>query len=341
MNYTVTEKTFNQFAQTKVLLVGDAMIDSYVYGNVNRISSEAPVPVLSVTNEEKRLGGVGNVALNIKAMGAMPYLFTVVGDDYEGDRFCSLAEQYEINTQGVQQTKYRKTIVKTRMISRDQHLFRADSEAVHRIHSSLEERLIKDIEQCVITEQISIIIFADYDKGVLNSSSISRIKWIAEKYNILTAAAPKRSNFLSYSRLDLFKPNLREFNEGLSLKLDKSDILSVAKSADAFIAIKKHKNLFITLSDQGIFYISDEGKAHMPAKIKNIVDVSGAGDTVLAVASLALTVGLPPQEIATMSNIAGELVCMQVGVVPIDCDQLKMELQSHTYLTYPITSSYN
>ncbi|MCL3781786.1 D-glycero-beta-D-manno-heptose-7-phosphate kinase [Prolixibacteraceae bacterium JC049] len=320
------ENIFNQFSQKRVLIVGDAMIDSYLYGKVDRISPEAPIPIVSVTEEEDRLGGAGNVARNILSLGATPILFSVVGNDTYGELFNRLLEKRGMTTDGIISSQYRKTTVKTRVISAGQHIVRVDNETVQQVSEDVETELINRIRKTVAEQKIDIIIFVDYDKGVLSTNVITKLKALADDYHIMTAVDPKRKNFLTYKGVDLFKPNFKEFNEGLGIHVPKGDIEGLRTSSKVLHSVNRHRNVFVTLSELGVFYSSNVEHSHIPAEIRYIADVSGAGDTVISVASLALAAGMSSEQIAVISNLAGGLVCEQVGVVPIDKELLKQEL---------------
>lgn len=329
MDKVKIENIFNEFSQKRVLIVGDAMIDSYLYGKVDRISPEAPIPIVSVTEEEERLGGAGNVARNILSLGATPILFSIVGDDINGKLFMQLLEKRGMYTNGVIASQYRKTTVKTRVISAGQHIVRFDRETICQLGEDLEKELLRRIQSVLIEEKIDIIIFVDYDKGVLSTSTITKIKALADEHKVLTAADPKRKNFLTYKGVDLFKPNFKEFKEGVGINLQSGDIESLRASSKVLHSVNRHKNVLVTLSELGVFYSDESHHSHLPAEIRYIADVSGAGDTVISVASLALSSGLSLEEIAVVSNLAGGLVCEQVGVVPIDKELLKDEMLNY------------
>ncbi len=320
------ERTFNKFSEKKVLIVGDAMIDSYLYGRVERISPEAPIPIVSVSEEEDRLGGAGNVARNIKELGAVPILFSVVGEDPRGHLFHDLLEKRGIDTSGVVYSKYRRTTLKTRIISAGQHIVRIDNETTGPLTEDLENEVIKGISKTIENEKIDVVIFVDYDKGMLTTNVVSKVKALADQHKILTVVDPKKQNFLAYKGFDLFKPNFKEFNDGLGLHLSKGDINGLKNAAQILHSVNQHRNVFITLSELGVFYSNNTEQLHIPAEIRYIADVSGAGDTVVAVAALCLASGLSIKELAIFSNLAGGLVCEQVGVVPVNMNQLKSEI---------------
>jgi rfaE bifunctional protein kinase chain/domain len=310
-------KIFEKFNHFNILIVGDVMIDTYFWGNVERISPEAPVPIISRTKIENRLGGAANVALNIKSLGANPLLCSVIGDDEKSLVFMDLLDKEKMATKGILKNKSRMTTVKTRVMSENHHLLRIDEEINYAINQDIEKEFVAIIETLVKQSKIDAIIFQDYDKGVITPAIINSVVKIAEEHNIPTLVDPKKRNFLNFKGVTLFKPNYKELVEGLKLDIKKGD-LEVLHQAS--IRLQKEQDIQIvmtTLSELGV-YISYNGHYHqIPAEIRDIADVSGAGDTVISTASLCLAAGLTPDEIAWISNIAGGLVCEKVGVVPI------------------------
>jgi rfaE bifunctional protein kinase chain/domain len=318
---------FNKFSGLKALIVGDVMIDSYIWGKVERISPEAPVPVISITNKEIRLGGAANVAKNVAALGATPILCSVVGEDSDGIAFMNLLNSREMDTRGIVVSNDRMTTVKERMLSASQQLLRIDRETTKPLHKSDRKSLFAKIESLVT--EVDVIIFEDYDKGVLDKKLIKSVIELAKIHKKPTAVDPKKANFLSYEGVTLFKPNLKEIKEGLKLDFQNTDLTGVSEAAKS---LKKKLNIdkvFITRSEHGVYILSDEGEHFIPAHVRSISDVSGAGDTVISTAALCLALGMPDQFIAELSNLAGGLVCEYLGVVSIDKDQLFEEALKH------------
>ncbi len=315
--------SFDNFKNIKVLVVGDVMIDSYLWGKVERISPEAPVPVVNIQKREKRLGGAGNVALNIKALDAKPLLCTVIGNDADAQILEQLLDENQISTQGIIRSSARKTTIKHRVLSGSQHLLRIDSEDRHPINSSESARLLSVFE--TLTQEVDVIIFQDYDKGVLTAENIPLMLKIAQKKQIPTVIDPKKRNFNAYRGATLFKPNLKELREGLHL-----EILPTLDSLSEAVQILKAEtgieNAMITLSEHGVFIHYQADNQLIPAHKREISDVSGAGDTVVSVASLCLAAGFSGKLIAEISNLSGGLVCEQSGVVPISKTKLLTEV---------------
>ena len=331
-----TTDLFEKLAQVNVLIVGDVMIDRYWHGKVNRISPEAPVPVVELRNIEDRLGGAANVALNIKAMGATPYLFSVIGSDTEGGDFLKLMTKNDLPTVGIIPSDNRVTTVKTRIMAGTQQMLRVDSEITHDLDNSFRLVFLSKIKYFLAKQNINVIIFQDYNKGVLSLDTIQDIMSEAVRLNIPTAVDPKRHNFLSYRNATLFKPNLKEIRDAVPLDIQPEH--SSLQQATAFLNDKlANRYTMITLSSKGLF-LNDahsvekrhpdsigKGSKIYPTQPRNIADVSGAGDTVISVAALCLALDLDGDTIAQLSNLAGSQVCEVAGVVPVNREQLKKE----------------
>lgn len=322
MNRTEVDQIFEKFSQMRALVIGDAMVDTYLWGKVERVSPEAPIPIVSVTNRENRLGGAANVSLNIQSLGATPILFSVVGDDDKGRKFKKMLEKNRLSCKGIYVDPQRMTTVKNRIISKSQHIARVDEETTDFISTDLEDRLILGIKDELENQQVDVIIFVDYDKGVVTPRLFQTINDLAREKGIPTAVDPKKRNFSSYKNIGLFKPNFKEFVDGTGLNIQKGDLDALRKAAYEIKQKQKFKLIFITLSELGVFISNGLKEQYYPAVIRYIADVSGAGDTVISVASLAMAAGISPQKMALMSNIAGGLVCEKLGVVPVDKSQL-------------------
>lgn len=311
-----------KFRTKKVLILGDIMIDSYMWGKVNRISPEAPIPVVSITGREYRLGGAANVALNVKSLGAEPILCSVVGVDEKASIFRELLEKNNMSSDGIISHPNRKTTIKTRVISGSQHLLRVDDEIETPIEDEVSDMLIETVKRICNENKIDVIIFEDYDKGVLTSYNISKLVSFAKSKGICTAVDPKKRNFLYYSGVNLFKPNHKEFSEGIKTEIPKNNFPAINYAAQTFLKESDIAILLLTLSEHGVFVSNSQKYYHVPAEIRNIADVSGAGDTVISVAGLLLSCGVGMEDIAGISNIAGGLVCEKTGVEPIKPEEL-------------------
>ncbi len=319
------------FKTKRVLVIGDVMIDAYMLGKVHRVSPEAPVPIVSLESSEQRLGGAANVALNLQSLGATPILCALVGADKEGRILRELLEAQQMPSGGIVSSENRVTTVKTRVIGNNQQLLRIDAEDTHPLNEQEEQAFLASVKQVIETDQIDAIIFEDYNKGLLTPAVISGVIALAKEHGIPTTVDPKKDHFLAYKGVTLFKPNLKELREGVGIdcSFQKRDLFDQAVEL-------LEKNLgneitFVTLSEYGV-YIKDQVKSHhAPAHLRNIADVSGAGDTVISVATLCLAAELSIESIAELSNLAGGLVCEKSGVVSIEPDQLIRECEGKQF----------
>jgi rfaE bifunctional protein kinase chain/domain len=325
------QKIFDSFSNVRVLIIGDAMVDAYIWGNVNRMSPEAPVPVVTVQKKEARLGGAANVALNVQSMGATPILCSVIGEDMYGREFVELMEKQKLSTQAIFRTSTRATTVKTRVIGNNHHLLRVDEEQESEVSKSDTQLMIKEISLLIKSGAIDVIVFEDYDKGVITPELILKVVIEASKKKIPIAVDPKKKNFQFYKNITLFKPNLKELKEGIKADFNMVEKGILSKVADELRTRQGMENILITLSEKGMFIATKKIKHIVPAHIRNVADVSGAGDTVIGVASLGLALKLDPILMVELANIAGGLVCEKVGVVPIDKELFLQE--SITLLT--------
>lgn len=328
MDLTEINQIFDNFKQLNVIVIGDVMVDSYLWGKVDRVSPEAPVPVVSVLTRENRLGGAANVSLNIKALGATPWLFSVVGDDDKGRKLKKLLAKENLCGDGIFTDPTRLTTVKSRIISKGQHVARVDEEYTGEINSELETTIVEAVQKILAEKKIDVIVFVDYDKGVITPALFDRINEMAVSKGIPVAVDPKKRNFSHYKNVSLFKPNFNEFIDGIGVTVEKGDLETIRREAGLFREKQNLKNIFITLSELGVFISNGVQEQYFPANIRYVADVSGAGDTVISVASLALATGLNTETMALISNLAGGLVCEKTGVVPVNKEQLINEILS-------------
>jgi rfaE bifunctional protein kinase chain/domain len=316
---------FEKFNSLNVLIIGDVMIDSYIWGKVDRISPEAPVPIVRVTKKEDRLGGAANVALNIQSLGAKPLICAVIGDDFDGENFISLLKKQGLSDQGIIKIKDRPTTVKTRIIAHNQQIVRVDAETEDDLNDSDTISVFERIKHIISGHKIDAIIFEDYDKGLITEKLISQTVELAQSQGIITVVDPKKRNFEAYKGVNLFKPNLKELKEGLKIDLDPKNIQQVEEAVESLKRLLGAKSVMLTLSENGVYISSENGKELIKAHKRDIADVSGAGDTVIATAALCLAAGLNELKTAEIANLAGGLVCEHVGVVPIDKGRLMRE----------------
>lgn len=321
------QQIFDSFNNLRVLIVGDIMLDAYVWGKVERISPEAPVPVVNVLRRELRLGGAGNVILNVQALGAEPIICAVVGQDDFGNQLLHLLHQKNLDTSGIIQSNSRITTVKERIIAGSQQVVRVDTETDKTISHDEQTQLIERAKALIPSCQV--VVFEDYDKGVLCPRVIQEITALANAQGVPTVVDPKKRNFLDYQHVSLFKPNLKELKEGLKVEFDVQNQGELEATVTQLKKTLNAKGVFVTLSEHGV-YIDDNGeKHHLKAHKRKIADVSGAGDTVISVAACCVALGLGPQLVAELSNLGGGIVCEDIGVVPIDKLRLQAEAEKH------------
>jgi rfaE bifunctional protein kinase chain/domain len=308
--------------KSKILIIGDIMLDVYIQGQVHRISPEAPVPIVNITDTKTCLGGAANVAFNIQAMGATPILCGIIGNDIKGREFIQTIEAHNMPTQGIVTIDNRQTTTKTRVIGNKVQLLRIDEETDQILSLEDSEKLYEHIKNLLLKEEINAIIFEDYDKGVITPLLIDRITQLAIEKSIPITVDPKKRNFLNYKNVTIFKPNLSELKNGLDIDKNDVDIESLNNKIKQFKKENQIDIVMTTMSDKGIMIAYNKKSEHtydwIPAHFRSIADVSGAGDTVISIATLALIYGFSPTLIAELSNIAGGLVCESIGVVPID-----------------------
>ncbi len=319
------DKLFVDISKMKVAVIGDVMLDTYWWGNVERISPEAPVPVVSVSKREQRIGGAGNVALNIQALGGYVALLTILGDDDDGVQLKKLLQEKNIDTRFIFESKKRITTNKIRIISRNQHMMRLDAEIINDIDEIDEEKLQNQIEKFITSQRPDVVILEDYNKGILTKNIITNTITFCKINNIQITVDPKRKNFFAYQHASIFKPNLNEAVTSLNLLPEE---ISTELLTDIHAQLKEkldHDISLITLSEKGIFYQKNNDKNIIASHRRNIADVSGAGDTVIAVASLIYAATKDIHLTAEIANIAGGIVCEEVGTVAINKEKLLAE----------------
>jgi rfaE bifunctional protein kinase chain/domain len=322
------DQLFDTFGNTRVAVIGDVMLDTYWWGKVDRISPEAPVPVVAVSKKEQRIGGAANVALNLRSLGARVSMLSVTGKDEDGKLLKTLLDEQGIDTRYLVASSERITTNKIRIISRNQHMMRLDAEQTSDLGKVDEEELLAAVEKYLHEEQPAVVILEDYNKGVFTPTSIEKIIALCKSRDIIVTVDPKRNNFFAYKGVDIFKPNLKEAKEGLHVLAGDVDLPSMKYLHQLLSAELEHKISLITLSEKGIFYQQDETARLIPTHVRNIADVSGAGDTVIAVASLVYAATGDADLAAEMANIAGGLVCEEVGTVAIDKQKLLDECKT-------------
>jgi rfaE bifunctional protein, domain I len=314
---------FDNFSGKKIAVLGDLMLDRYVWGSVSRISPEAPVPVLEVENESSRLGGAANVANNIKSLGGEPIMVGIVGNDHAGEELRKIITDMGLSAEGVIIDDSRPTTVKTRVIAHNQHVVRMDYEVRRDIESGILKRITELVES--IAKKADAILLEDYNKGMLTRDLINQVIKIALKHNIIVTVDPKRSNFFEYKRVSVFKPNRKEAEEALGIKV--SNDYEAEEAARLLLGKLECETVLLTRGEKGMTLVGKDGSIfHFPTKAREVADVSGAGDTVISTLTLALTAGASVKEAAAIANHAGGIVCGEVGIVPVDKNKLFYEV---------------
>lgn len=317
---------FDKMKGIKVLVLGDVMIDRYISGKVDRISPEAPVPVISHSRTDDRLGGAANVALNLQALGATPIMCSLVGNDETGEKMLGLFEKRGLNSEYIKKSNHRRTTIKTRIIGNNQHLLRVDKEDTYSLFKEEFETFTSLFDKALEEENIEILLLQDYNKGMLSPAMIDYCISRARAKGIFIAVDPKNLYFFEYREVDLFKPNLHEIATAFQRE-QSAEPDHLAEIAKALRSRIRNRYTLITLSENGLFIDDGQNKVVVPTKKRNIVDVCGAGDTVLSISSLLLYLGVSPEMVGHAANTAGGQVCERVGVVPVDADLLKKELE--------------
>lgn len=318
-------KILQQCSGKRVAIVGDLMLDRYVWGKVSRVSPEAPVPVVDVIQESDRLGGAANVANNIKSLGGVPIVFGVVGNDGNGKVLKNLFATESFDTSGIVCDSSRPTTVKLRVIAHQQHVVRIDNEKKDALNESIEKELLQILESNI--HNIDGIILEDYNKGVITQNLLQNIISLAVKHNKIISVDPKFSHFFSYKNVTLFKPNLKEIEEAFGRKIySDEEVIEIGKE----LLHKLHAhNILVTRGEQGMTLIQAQGGVHhIPTRALHIADVSGAGDTVIATSTLAMAAGASVLQSAILANHAAGVVCGEVGAVPISKADLEKSLHN-------------
>lgn len=330
MQYQSIEEVFNAFDQLKVLIIGDVMVDAYIWGTVERISPEAPVPIVKATRRDFRLGGAANVALNVQSLGALPLLCAVVGKDDNGKNFINRLHENQLSSDGIVFSDERPTTVKTRIMTSHQHVVRVDEET-DRLLSQREEELLWEQVKAMLP-QADVIVFEDYDKGVITDGLIKKAVKLAKEKGIPTVVDPKKRNFLNYQGVTFFKPNLKELREGMKLDSENYDQIQLEDAVEVLLTNLNSQGSLVTLSERGVYIRYQDERHLLPAHVREISDVSGAGDTVISIAAIGVALGLSPFLIAALANLGGGLVCEHIGVVPVEKQALLIEAKKHQWL---------
>lgn len=317
VNFTIEsiEKLKSNFAKKNIAVIGDLMLDCYYTGKVNRISPEAPVPVLDVEKIFKRIGGAANVAFNIASLGGNPFPVGVIGNDTEGNELKHLLQEARIINEGIIIDSNRPTTTKTRVIAEGQHVVRIDNESKKDISTEAEQNIISYLNK--ISDNLDAVILEDYNKGVLTKSLISKIIDLFNAKNILITVDPKKNNFFEYKNVSVFKPNKKETEDALNIKLNNEE--DIENAGLVLLNELNAQNVIITLGEKGMaIFKKGEKYIRIPTRARKVADVSGAGDTVIATLTMAICSGLDIVNSSSLANYAAGIVCEEVGIVPID-----------------------
>lgn len=315
----------SKFNGLNAMIIGDVMLDRYLFGKVERISPEAPIPIVDLDRNESRLGGAANVALNVKALGSKPILISLVGKDQRGNELIEMLPSFEIDNTCIAQSAYRQTTVKSRILASNQQVLRIDDELKDDLNAIENESLLSQFRHVLSTQKIDVLILQDYNKGLLTEENIKEFISEANRLQIPIAVDPKKRNFWAYENCQLFKPNLEEVRAVVPFRVE-AEISSLDK-ADAFLRERlSNKITMITLSSKGVYLNDGTHSKIFPTTARKIADVCGAGDSVISIASLAVAVNYPTDWIGRLANLCGGQVCEKVGVVSVEIEQLINEM---------------
>ena len=302
----------------KVLIYGDFMVDKYIIGDVNRISPEAPVPILQVNKKNSKLGGAGNVVNNILALGASTRVLGCVGNDADGEWIVTRLNKRNADTRFMKCDEDVMTIVKTRIVSKKQQYMRLDEEVVKDIPDSYAEFVKENIES--IYEDISVLIISDYGKGAVTKELAQFLICYANEKNISIVVDPKGKDYSKYNGATLCTPNTNELKVVKGLPSDSEEIIT--KAGFELREDINLKYLMLTRSEKGISVFDEKNKYDYPAVEKEVVDVTGAGDTVVSVVALALAVGYEIGDCCRLANLAASVVCSKFGAATLSMNEL-------------------
>jgi len=308
---------FKKSKGRKIAIIGDVMLDKYVYGTISRISPEAPVPVVDIDKTELRLGGAANVANNIKALEAEPVLIGVIGSDYDSKHYLDVMRSLGLSTVGIIKDSSRPTTAKTRVIAHSQHVLRVDSEVKDDITARTGKKILNFLSSNI--KQFAAVILQDYNKGVLTKELIRQVINIAKKNNKPVYVDPKFHNFFEYKDVTVFKPNRKETSDILAMKIDGE--ASVKEAGRKLIDKLNCEYLVLTRGEKGMMLFDKEKNKtvilNIPTKARRVADVSGAGDTVISTIAVMLAGGANIIEAVMLANQAAGIVCEEVGIIPI------------------------
>lgn len=326
-NIELKNSLFNTIIKNRrdknILVIGDIMLDHYIWGSVERISPEAPVPVVRLETENYRLGGAGNVAHNLSSLGLKTSIMSVIGEDTNGDILSELLLEANIDQSSVYRDGGRPTTTKTRIIAHNQQVVRIDRESSEIVNDEVYKKFEKYLENHV--NNFDALIISDYNKGVVTRENIGRIISICNANNIPVAVDPKKHDLLLYNNSFIITPNLKEFEQFAGQKLSTYDIESIKKHSYSLLERSNIQNLLITLGEAGMMLLSKDQAipcSHIRTKAKSVFDVTGAGDTVIASFMAFIACGMDILSSARFADISAGIVIRKVGTSPITLDDL-------------------
>ena len=313
----------SRFHDSKVLVVGDIMVDQFIWGKVSRISPEAPVPVVKVTAESLLLGGCANVLNNVFSMGGRVAISGIVGSDNMGSWLIDKLREMNIDTAGIIVERERPTIVKTRVVAHSQQVVRFDREDKSPVARDSLQRIIKYIES--MKDDLGAIIISDYNKGVFSEELIRGIREITSRSGIILCIDPKQSDFSIYRGCDLITPNHQEMGRALGMEFENSD--DITKGGRTLIREYDFGAVLVTRGEEGMSLFENDGVVtHIPTVAREVFDVTGAGDTVIGVFALCVAAGATLKEASVLSNHAAGIAVGKVGTAPVYQDELEKAL---------------
>lgn len=314
----------NKFRQAHLLIIGDIILDQFIWGKVRRINPEAPVPVVEVEKTTFRLGGAGNVAAGITALGGKASLCGILGDGRYGDEVCRLLDEHGVDKSGVVRDETRPTTLKTRIIAHNQQVVRYDTEVRNEPSKQLAEQMLGWLEENI--ETADAIILSDYDKGVLRGKLGQQAIKLAQKKSTIITVDPKVPNIAKFAGADIITPNQIEAEQIAGVKI--ADAFSLERVGRFIMRKFRTKGVLITRGEAGMsLFLPNEETFHIPAVARQVFDVTGAGDTVIAAFTLALAAGADYFRSAWLANAAAAVTVGKIGTATVSADELKKILR--------------
>lgn len=314
----------DSFPRSKVLVVGDLMVDQFIWGQVSRISPEAPVPVVMVTSESFLLGGSANVLNNVFSMGGGAAVTGVIGSDEVGRWLIRRLRKMNVDTKGIVVEHDRPTTMKTRIIAHSQQVVRFDRENKQPVNSDSIDRIVEYVE--AVRDDLGAVVISDYNKGIVSKRLLNGIKEVISGRNVVVCVDPKQSDFSLYQDFDVITPNHHEAGRAAGQEIVSEDDL--VKSGETLLERFGLKAVLITRGEEGmsLFEKNSGGITHIPAVAREVFDVTGAGDTVIGVFALCLAAGATFKEAAVLANHAAGIVVGKVGTATVSQEELEMVL---------------